>query len=128
MTNAEIALTNSAAFSRKDLDAMMEFYAPDVVVTDRRAVGWGEFRGRESVHSYYEGIFDNVAEINEDMQVVEERGDVVIGACEMRARLVDTPREGGEVMLSYVLRITVEGGLITAMDIFEDVESAAAAA
>ncbi len=124
MSNAETVRANSEAFSRQDADAMLELYAPDAVVTDRRAVGWGEFRGRDSLRSYYQGLFDNVSGLHEDLEVVEQRDDVVIAACRMRARLVDPP-DADEVTFAYALRIVFEDGLISAMDIYGDVESIA---
>ena len=126
MTNIEIVEANSRAFSRRDADAMLEFYAPDAVVTDRRPVGWGEFRGHSALRSYYQGLFDNTDELHEELEVVEESGDVVVAACRLTARLAGQP-DAGEVTFDYVLRISFAGGLIAEMDIFEDVRSAVAA-
>jgi ketosteroid isomerase-like protein len=123
--NAETVTANSRAFGRRDIDAMLEFYAPDAVVTDRRAVGWGPFRGRDEVRDYYEGIFDNVSELHEDFRVVSDEGDVIVADCHLRARLVDPP-DSDEVEFRYALRIALANGLITAMDIYENVAAAAA--
>src|SRR4051794_38910873 len=71
-SNREVVIANSKAFSRRDIDAMMEFFAPDAVVRDRRAVGWGEFDGADAVRAYYEGLFDNTDAIDEDLTVVSE--------------------------------------------------------
>jgi ketosteroid isomerase-like protein len=93
-TNAEIVRANSDAFSRRDVDGMLEFFAPDAVVTDRRAVGWGEFRGHEAMRSYYLGLFDNADDLHEDLEIVSEEGDLVIASCRLEAHLVgqsDTP-------------------------------------
>jgi ketosteroid isomerase-like protein len=35
-----VVRANSAAFSRMDVEAMMEHYAPDAVVVDRRGSAW----------------------------------------------------------------------------------------
>jgi ketosteroid isomerase-like protein len=124
LSNADIVRANSEAFSRLDVAAMLEFYAPDAVVTDRRPVGWGEFRGHESLRSYYQGLLDNAAELHEDLEIVDERDDVIIASCHMRARLVDPP-DAPEVSFDYALRIVLTDGLIASMEIFEDADAAA---
>jgi ketosteroid isomerase-like protein len=124
-SNVDVVLANSQAFSRRDADAMLALYAPDAVVVDRRAVGWGEFRGHDALRSYYQGLFDNVSELTEELDVVSEDGDVVVADCRLEARLVDPP-DAAPVAFTYALRITLAGGLITAMDIHEDASAAAA--
>ena len=122
--NTGVVLANSQAFSRRDADAMLELYAPDAVVTDRRQIGWGEFRGHDALRSYYQGLFDNVAALHEDLTVVSERGDTIVAACRLSAQLVDAPA-GDEVTFEYALRIELAGGLITSMEIYEDAQAVA---
>ena len=126
LSHADLARANSEAFSRRDVDAMLRYYAPDAVVIDRRAVGWGEFRGHEALRSYYQGLFDNASELHEDLEVVSEQGDELIASCHLRGRLVDQP-DGPEVRFDYAIRIKFAGGLIASLDIYEDAETAAAA-
>lgn len=121
-SNVEIVRANSEAFSRRDVEAMLELYAPDAVVTDRRAVGWGEFRGRDALRSYYQGLFDNVSGLHEELVVVEDRGEVIVAACRVRARIVDQP-DAEEMTFDYALRIALADRLIVSMDIFEDADS-----
>ena len=125
-TNAEIVLANSEAFSNQDVETMLEFYAPDAVVIDRRNVGWGEFRGHDALRSYYQGLFDNVDEIHEAFEIASEEGDTIIGACKTSAQLAGQPLGSGEVHFEYALRMTLADGLIRTMDIYEDVAAAAA--
>jgi ketosteroid isomerase-like protein len=125
-SNIDVAQANSQAFSRRDADAMLELYAPDAVVVDRRAIGWGEFRGRDALRSYYQGLFDNVEEIHEDLEVVDDRGDLIIARCHLTATLVGRP-EGGDMNFDYALRIAFADGLIESMDIYEDAAAASAA-
>jgi ketosteroid isomerase-like protein len=40
------------ASARRDLDAMMSFYAADAVL-DTSLVGWGTFRGRQAIRGFY---------------------------------------------------------------------------
>jgi ketosteroid isomerase-like protein len=122
-TNSEVVRANSEAFSRRDADAMLELYAPEAVVVDRRQVGWGEFRGHDALRSYYQGLFDNAEELHEELEVVSEEGDVIVASCTLRGRLVGQP-DGPEVTFGYALRIQLAGGLIQAMDIYEDAAAA----
>lgn len=123
--NAEVVRANSDAFSRRDVDAMMAFFAPDAVVRDRRAVGWGDFLGRDAIRSYYEGLFDNVEEIYEDLAVASASGDVVVAPCHTTARLAGQP-DAALVTFDYALKVTVDGGLIKALEIYEDAKAAGA--
>jgi len=73
------------AFERRDLDAFLAFFDPDVDFAPRSAAvhGGSPFRGHEGVRSCWESMFsvfsDYVAEIDE----VQDLGDVTFG----RARL-----------------------------------------
>ena len=122
-SNLDVVRANSEAFSRRDAAGMLEFYAPDAVVNDRRQVGWGEFRGHEALRSYYQGLVDNASELHEDLEVVSEDGDVVVASCRLRGRLVGQP-DGPEVTFDYAIKITFADGLIVAMDIYEDAAAA----
>ena len=125
-SNTEIIHANSEAFSNQDVAGMLELYAPDAVVVDRRQVGWGEFRGHEALRSYYQGLFDNADEIREELEIVSEDGDTVIASCSLTAQLTGQPIGSGEVHFEYALRIVLGDGLIQAIDIHEDTEAAAA--
>ncbi len=124
-SNIDVVLANSEAFSRRDVGAMLELYAPDAVVTDCRAVGWGEFRGHDALRSYYQGLFDNAASLREDLELLGEQGDTVVVSCRLTARLVDPP-DAGEVSFDYALRIRLAGGLIVSIEIYDDAQAAAA--
>jgi ketosteroid isomerase-like protein len=123
-SNAEVVRANSAAFSRRDEDGMLEFYAPDAVVIDRRAVGWGEFRGHDAMRSYYQGLFDNADELHEDLEIVSEEDDLVIASCRLTAQLAGQP-DAPRVEFAYALRIAFAGGVIQTMEIYEDAAAAA---
>jgi ketosteroid isomerase-like protein len=124
--NADIVRANSAAFNRQDADAMLELFAPDGMAWDRREVGFGEFRGRDAVRSYYQGLFDNVAEAREELDVVSDEGDVVIARCHVVVRLMggDEDDVADDVTFDYALRVTLTGGLIASLEIFDDVATA----
>ena len=121
--NVEVVRANSAAFSRRDVDAMLELFAPDAVVHDRRSVGWGDFVGRDAIRAYYEGLFDNAEEIYEDIAVASASGDVVVASCRTTARLAGQP-DAALVSFEYALKVTLADGLITALEIYEDTKAA----
>ena len=111
--NADVVRANSDAFNRRDAGAMMELFAPDSVVWDRRAVGFGEFRGREAVRAYYEGLFDNVADVHEALEVVSESDGVVVARCHVRVRLAGADDDDADdVSFDYALRVAVRDGVI----------------
>lgn len=121
--NVDIVRANSEAFSRRDVEAMLELWAPGAEMIDRRSVGWGEYRGRDELRSYYQGLFDNVDSLDEDLSVVSSEGDAVIVTCHTSTHLAGHPED--EITFDYAMRITLSGGLITSLEIFEDVEAAA---
>jgi ketosteroid isomerase-like protein len=120
-STADVARANSAAFSRREVETMLELFAPDAVVRDRRSVGWGEFHGRDAIRAYYEGLFDNTDELYEDFTVVSEGGDVVVASCRASARLTG---QADVMTFDYALKVTVTDGLIEALDIYEDTAAA----
>ena len=86
--NADVVRANTEAFSRRDVETMLDLFAPDAVVRDRRTVGWGDFHGRDAIRAYYEGLFDNADKIYEDLAVVSEQADAVVASCRVTAHLV----------------------------------------
>jgi len=126
-SSADIVRANSEAFSRRDVDAMLGFFASDAVVRDRRAVGWGDFLGRDAIRAYYEGLFDNVDEIYEDLTVASASAGVVVAPCHTTARLAGQP-DAALVTFDYALKVTVADGLIQALEIYEDAKTAGAQA
>jgi len=125
-TNAEVVQANSSAFSRRDEASMLEFYAPDAVVVDRRAVGWGEHRGHDAMRAYYQGLFDNADDLQEDLRIVSDEGDLIVASCRLTAQLAGQP-DAPPVVFEYALRITFADGAIQSMEIYEDATAASSA-
>jgi ketosteroid isomerase-like protein len=123
-TNAAVVRANSAAFSRRDADGMLAFYAPDAVVIDRRRVGWGEFRGHDALRAYYQGLFDNAGRLHEELQIVSDEADLIIASCRVTAHLAGQP-DAPAVDFEYALRIAFADGVIQLMEIYEDAVAAA---
>jgi ketosteroid isomerase-like protein len=117
----------NAAFCRRDAQSMVERFAPDAVATDHREGGLGRWRGHEELLAYYAGICDIAQELREDMEIVSERGEVVVADCTFNARLTeDGPAE--EFSLSYALVVVVRDGLIQELGVHQDADAAAQAA
>jgi SnoaL-like protein len=70
LSNVDIVLANSEAFNRRDAEGMLRLWGPEATMADRRAVGWGVYSGRDALASYYQGLFDNLAAVHEDLSVV----------------------------------------------------------
>jgi ketosteroid isomerase-like protein len=110
---------NSAAFSRMDVDAMMELYAEDAVVVDRRRVSMGTFRGHDELRPYYLSIFHSAAELYEDLAVLASRDGVVVTHCEVRGRLAEAPALAPEVVVPYGLIVRLRDGRIAEIELYE---------
>ena len=130
MSDADVAVIRaaSAAFSARDVDAMLTNYAPDAVVVDHSGLGLGEMHGRDELRPYYQGIVGSASAMREDFRVVEDRGDgTVVTDCELWARLPSDPTGNG-ITATYALLITVRDGLIRRLEIHADAPAALAAA
>ena len=116
----EVVKSNSAAFSRMDLDAMMELYAPDAEVVDCRRVSLGTFRGHDELRPYYLSIFHSASELHEELRVLAYRDGVVVTDCELRGRLADAPVTAPEVVVPYGLIIHMRDGKIQRLELYEN--------
>lgn len=125
MNEADIALVrrNSAAFSARDVDAMLRCYAPDAEVVDRRRFGLGSFTGHGELRTYYDGIVGSAADLHEELRVLEARDGVVVAGCELSGHLAADPA-GPLVSALYGLVISVRDGLIARLDVYDDGEAA----
>ena len=122
----DVLLAVNAAFGRRDAAAMVERFAPDAVVTDHRQGGLGSWRGRDELLAYYAGICDSARELREDIDIVQERGDVVIADCVFSARLTEDGA-ADEFTLAYALAVVVRDGLIRELGVHADAANAQAA-
>ena len=121
-----VVKANSVAFSRMDVDAMMELYAPGAVVIDRRRVSMGTFRGHGELRPYYLSIFHSASQLHEDLRVVAARGTVVVADCELRGRLANAAAHVPDVVVPYGLLIEVLDGRIARLELFESGDDALA--
>ena len=114
---------NSAAFSAGDVEGMLRCYAPDAEVVDCRRFGFGRFQGHDDLRTYYSGIVGSAADLHEDLQIVDADDGVVVADCELSGHLASDPA-GPLVSAPYALLITLQDGLITRLEVHEDVEAA----
>jgi ketosteroid isomerase-like protein len=122
----EVLKAVNAAFCRQDAAAMVALFSDDAVVADHRQGGLGRWQGREELLAYYTGICEAARELRERLDVVEDRGDVIVADCLFTARLSeDGPAE--EVSLGYGLVATIADGLIRRIDLYQDGAAAQAA-
>ena len=126
MPGDEVAVVraNSEAFSRMDVDAMMDLYAPDALVVDCRRVSMGTFTGHDELRPYYLSIFHSASELHEDLRVVAERDGVVVADCELRGRLAGAPARAADVVVPYGLVLHVRDGKIARLELYESGEDA----
>lgn len=116
----EVVRANSAAFSERDVDAMIALYAPDAVVEDRRRMGLlGTFTGHGELRPYYQGIVHAASTLHESLEVLAAEDELVVCDCELRGRLAADP-DGHEVTAPYGLCVWVRDGLIQRLEIWED--------
>jgi ketosteroid isomerase-like protein len=124
-TDIGVVLGNNAAFCRRDADGMLTHFAPAAHVVDRRPGGFGEYQGHDAIHAYYGGIFDNVDEINEELEVVSAAEGVVVASCRTWASL-SSDMGSGDFSVHYALLIDVRDGLITRLEVHPDADAAIA--
>src|SRR3954453_9945770 len=120
-TEDDIAVVraNSAAFSDRDVDTMLTYYAPDAVVADQRRHGLGTFTGHDELRPYYLSIFHAVDAMREQLEVLAARDGVVVCHCELWARLPSDPRGAG-FNAPYGMVLTLRDGLITRLEVHDD--------
>jgi hypothetical protein len=88
----------------------------------------GTFSGHDELRAYYLSIFHSASELHEELEVLAERGNVVVAGCELRGRLADAPARAADVVVPYGLIIRVADGRIARLDLHETGEDALAAA
>jgi len=110
---------NSAAFSDRDVDTMLSYYAPDAVVVDQRPHGLGSFSGHDELRSYYLSIFHSVEAMREHLEVLAHEGGTVVAHCELWGRLPGDS-SGAGVTVPYGLLMHIEGGRITRLEVYTD--------
>jgi len=126
-SDVEVVLANNAAFNRRDVDAMLAYYAPDALVADHRHLGaMGDQHGHAGLRAYYGSIFDNVNDLHEDLDVLAHGGGAVVANCRT---VVDLPSEHGSERMEFLYGMVLQlrAGLIQTLDIYDNGPAALAA-
>jgi ketosteroid isomerase-like protein len=118
-----VVRANNVAFSNRDVDAMLELYAPDAEVVDHRHLGLGSFRGHEELRPYYLSIFHGAEALRENLEVLAARDGVVVCHAETWARLPSDP-EGPGFTTPYGMVITMREGRIGRLEVYTDGDEA----
>jgi ketosteroid isomerase-like protein len=111
--------------SKRDVDAIMAFYAPDAV-WDMSPLGMGTFEGQAAVRTFIEDWFASYEEW--DLQAVEVQllgNGVTFGVLVQKGRPVGS---SGEVQLRYASVTAWEDGRIERITNYGDIDEGRAAA
>ena len=115
----------SDATSRRDLDSMMRFFAPDAVF-DVSSMGFGTFEGRAAIRQALEDWWAAYAEYEFELVEIGDLGHgVTFGIARQQARLSGST---GSVELRIAAVAAWEDGLIHLDALYTDIDEARAAA
>jgi ketosteroid isomerase-like protein len=124
--NVEVVRAGFAAYSRGDLDAALESWAPDAVVDWSNSLGFDAavYQGHDQIRAFTERLLAAFEEIRVeivDLQEVEE-GVLVENVAYLRGR------DAIQVQARSALLITLRDGLITSFTLYQTKQEALEAA
>ena|SRR5436305_7287167 len=114
-----VVRANSAAFSDRDVDAMLSYYATDAVVEDKRPYGLGTFHGHAELRPYYLSIFHSVDAMREHLDILAASEGVIVAHAELWAR-VPSDRTGAGVTAPYGMILSMRDGKIARLEVYAD--------
>lgn len=121
-----VVLASNAALNRRDVEGMLEVYAPDATVDDHRRVPFGTFTGHDELRGLYGGLVSSASEFHERVDVLAARDGLVVAHCEVTARLASDP--GGHVVgAEYGFVVAVRDERIARLDLYDSGDDALAA-
>jgi ketosteroid isomerase-like protein len=125
--NVEIVRRGTDAYNRRDLDGILENWAPDAVVDWSRSRGFdaGVFRGHDEIRAHWQrllGAFDEVRIELVDPVEVEEGLVVVENVAYQRGR------DGIEVQARSAWLIAIRDGETTSLTLYQTKQDALQAA
>ena len=114
------------AANRRDVDAMMSFFAPDAV-WDMSPTGVGTFEGFAAIRGFFEDWFGSYLDLSMQTETMLDIGNgIVFTVNDQRARLADST--GGSVRLRDAWVCDFLDGLIVRVTVYPDIDEARAAA
>lgn len=119
----DVILDVNAAMNRRDVDGMLEHYAPGAVFRDHRAVPFGDFEGHAQLHDLYGGILGLAAEFTERLEFLALEGGTLVAHCEVSARLADDPT-GRIIGAEYGYIATIRDDRVVSLELYDDGQAA----
>ena len=111
------------AANRRDLDAVLEPFAPDAV-WDMSAFGMGVFHGRRAIHAFLEDWYGTFAEVKHDAEEIRDLGGGVTIAVMVQGG--HPPGGQGRVRFRYASVTTWKDGLVERFTVYTDLDQARA--
>ena len=103
-------------YGAHDVDALLEMYVEDWVVTDHRALGWGNARGRKHAEALLRSVLSTSPNLRLEVDDVLACDEHVIA---MRYTWRGRGLKAGEVALSVGAVTVIENGLWVSLDLYE---------
>jgi ketosteroid isomerase-like protein len=103
----ELARTSMAAFNRRDVEAVVQTFAPDAEWWPLRSSTEGPYRGHDGIRAWFEDTAEMFEYLRAEVDDVDERGDVAVAT----GRLEVKGRGSGaaiEVPIAWVFRFAGE--------------------
>ena len=119
----DVILAVNAALNQRDVDGMLAHYAPDAIVSDHRAVPFGDFAGHAQLRDLYSGIVSLAAEFTERLEFLAIDGDTIVAHCDVSARLADDPT-GRLVGAEYGYVATIRDDRVQGLELYDDGQAA----
>ena len=121
--DVDAVLAISGAFKQRDVERMLELFAPDAVVVDHR---WEEplaVVGRDALRDFYRAMFEKTDALDEQIEILHREPGRIVARSIFWGRA--TPDLGsGEYNMEYILAIELEDGAIRRLETYLDVDSA----
>jgi ketosteroid isomerase-like protein len=125
--NVEIVRRGTDAYNRRDLDGVLENWAPDAVVDWSRSRGFdaGVFRGHDEIRAFWRRLLDAFDEVRVELvdPVEVEEGLVVVENVAYQRG-----RDGIEVQARSAWLIAIRDGETTSLTLYQTKQEALEAA
>ncbi len=102
--NVELAHRAADAFNRRDLDAFLALFDPDVEFNSRivQLEGGGPFRGHDGIRGWWEDLFGVFPDFSTEIEEIRVLGDTTITRVHLRGQGIesDAPTEQTQWIVS----------------------------